>query len=164
MAALEATDSGGVSAAQRELQELEDAFSTALQEHAAVLSPSGVLVLQAAVYDLFELLLMCEQVVGAASQASISSAAEAAHMVLARLGRCLAICSCVARGSELHVYLASRMLHHAVQFRGAGSPQAEAAAALVEEAHLLRYGSALPPQLIMQLMEANKEVAEELLL
>jgi hypothetical protein len=56
------------------------------------------------------------------------------------------------------------MLHYAVQFRGAGSLQAEAAAALVQEAHLLRYGSQLSPQLMLSLMEANKAAAEELLL
>lgn len=64
----------------------------------------------------------------------------------------------------LQVYLASRMLQYAVQLRGPDSVQAEAAAAIVQEAHLLRYGDRLSSSLMLQIMEANKQAAEQLLL
>jgi hypothetical protein len=99
MEALEAGTS--LAAVHARLAALEAALSTALQDSMAVLSPSTALFLQAAVYDLYELLLFCEQL---GSEDLGESQPQAAHLALARLGRCLAIASCVARGSELQVH------------------------------------------------------------
>lgn len=166
MQAVEQQDGTSLNRVYKALLQQEDRLSAALQENLAALSPSAVLVLQAAVYDMYELLLFAEQLREgpSSSAAGSSSSAEVAHMTLARLGRCVAIANCVARGSELLVFLTSRMLQHAVDLRGADSVQAEAAAALVQEAHLLRYGSALSQPVLMGLMEANKEAAQDFLM
>lgn len=157
MQAVEQQDGNSLSKIQAALLQQEDRLTAALQEHLEALGPSAVLVLQAAVYDLYELLLFADQL-------SPGSGPEVAHRSLARLGRCTAIINCVARGSELHVYLTSRMLQHALHLRGSDSVQAEAAAALVQEAHLLRYGKSISQQVLMGLMEANKEAAQDFLM
>jgi hypothetical protein len=127
--AVEHQDQSNLAAVQAQLLSLETSLSAALQQHRAVLSDSAVLVLQAAVYDMYELLLFCEQLL---PQGNTS---EAKHAALACIGRCLAILNCVSKGAELHVYLASRLLQHAVDLRGPDSAQAEAAAQLFLEAH-----------------------------
>lgn len=148
---------------QAGLLQQEQLLAQQVQQHQAVLGQTSTLILQAAVYDLFELLLFCrEQLLGYSRSGSAGD--PAAHAVLTRLGRCLAILNCVTRGAELHVYVASRLLQHAVDHRGGDSVQAEAAAALFQEAHLLRYGSKLEEGLMLQLMEANKQAAEEFLM
>lgn len=157
MQAVEQQDASGLSTVHAALLQAEDELTAALQEHLAALGPSAVLVLQAAVYDLYELLLFADQL-------GPGSVPEVAHRSLARLGRCTAVVNCIARGSELHVYLTSRMLQHALDLRGADSAQAEAAAALVQEAHLLRYGKAISQQVLLGLMDANKQAAEDFLM
>lgn len=156
--AVEHQDHSGLAHVQSHLLHLEDSLSAQLQQHRPLLSDSAVLVLQAAVYDLYELLLFCEHLVPQGNQS------ELLHAVLGRLGRCIAILNCVSKGAELHVYLASRMLQYAVNLRGADSVQAEAAAQLFLDAHRIRYGSELDEELQVQLMEANKQVAEEFLM
>jgi len=157
MNAVEQEQSSSFSKVHAALLRQEDILSAALQQHLPSLGPSAVLVLQAAVYDLYELLLFADQLGPGSSQ-------EVAHRSLARLGRCVAITNCVARGSELHVYLASRLLQHAVDLRGSDSVQAEAAAALLQEAHLLRYGKNISQDLLLGLMEANKQAAHDFLM
>ncbi|WIA19949.1 hypothetical protein OEZ85_005832 [Tetradesmus obliquus] len=156
--AVEHQDQSNLAAVQAQLQTLEHFLSAALQQHRAVLSDSAVLVLQAAVYDLYELLLFCEQLLPQGNEA------ESKHAALACIGRCLAILNCVSKGAELHVFLASRLLQHAVDLRGPDSAQAEAAAQLFLEAHRMRYGSQLEQQVQLELMEANKQAAEEFLM
>jgi hypothetical protein len=127
--AVEHQDHSNLAAVQAQLQSLEHSLSASLQQHRAVLSDSAVLALQAAVYDLYELLLFCEQLLPQGNDS------ESKHAALACIGRCLAILNCVSKGAELHVYLASRLLQHAVDLRGPDSAQAEAAAQLFLEAH-----------------------------
>lgn len=162
MKAVEEEQSSSFSKVHSALLQQEDILSTALQQHLPSLGPSAVLVLQAAVYDLYELLLFADQLgPGSSLQPSWQ---EVAHRSLARLGRCVAITNCVARGSELHVYLASRLLQYAVDLRGSDSVQAEAAAALLQEAHLLRYGKDISQDLLLGLMDANKQAAHDFLM
>lgn len=157
MQAVEQQDGSALSQVHSALQQQEQQLTDALQLHLPALGPSAVLVLQAAVYDLYELLLFADQLGPGSSQ-------EVAHRSLARLGRCTAIVNCVARGSELHVFLTSRMLQHAVDLRGADSVAAEAAAALLQEAHLLRYGQVVSQEVLLGLMEANKQAAQDFLM
>lgn len=157
MKAVEEQDAGSFSQVHAALLQQEDLLNNALQQQLTALGPSAVLVLQAAVYDLYELLLFSDQMGPGSSQ-------EVAHRSLARLGRCTAVINCVARGSELHVFLTSRMLQHAVDLRGADSVQAEAAAALLQEAHMLRYGNQLSQEVLLGLMEANKQAAQDFLM
>jgi hypothetical protein len=157
MQAVEQQDGSSLSKVHAALLQQEDQLSAALQDNLAALGPSAVLVLQAAVYDLYELLLFADQL-------GPDSSTELAHRSLARLGRCVAVVNCVAPGSELHVYLTSRMLQHALDLRGADSVQAEAAAALLQEAHLLRYGKNISQRVLMGLMEANKQAAHDFLI
>eukprot|EP00879_Flechtneria_rotunda_P016441 GHRR01017205.1.p1 GENE.GHRR01017205.1~~GHRR01017205.1.p1 ORF type:complete len:287 (+),score=106.75 GHRR01017205.1:102-863(+) len=140
------------------LQQLEKQLTSQLQRYMRSSSKNAVLEVQSTVYDLYELLLFCEQLVG---QGNMS---EAANGIVARLGICLAITNRVSKGAELHIYLASRLLQYAINLRGADSVQAEAAAALCQEAYLLRYGDQLEAEVMLQLMEANKHIAEEFLL
>jgi hypothetical protein len=56
------------------------------------------------------------------------------------------------------------MLHHALDLRGADSVQAEAAAALVQEAHMLRYGKNISQHVLLGLIEANKQAAQDFLM
>lgn len=156
--AVEQQDQSQLARVYAGLQQQEFQLNQQLQDNITSLSDSAVVVLQAAVYDLFELLLFCEHLVGSGNES------ERLHNILARLGKCLAILNCVSRGAELHVYMASRLLQHAVNLRGNDSVQAEAAAQLFLEAFKLRYGSQLEHGLQMQLMEANKQVAEEFLM
>jgi hypothetical protein len=157
MQAVEQQDGSSLSKVHAALLQQEDQLSAALQDNLAALGPSAVLVLQAAVYDLYELLLFADQL-------GPGSSPEVAHRSLARLGRCIAVVNCVGRGSELHVYLTSRMLHHALDLRGADSVQAEAAAALVQEAHMLRYGKNISQHVLLGLIEANKQAAQDFLM
>jgi hypothetical protein len=157
MQAVEQQDSSSLSKVHTALLQQEDVLTSALQQHLPTLGPSAVLVLQAAVYDLYELLLFADQL-------GPGSESEVTHRAMSRLGRCIAIVNCVARGSELHVFLASRMVQHAVELRGGDSVQAEAAAALLQEAHLLRYGKSISQQVLLGLVEANKQAAQDFLM
>lgn len=157
MQAVEQQDSSSLSKVQTALLQQVGVLTTALQQHLPTLGPSAVLVLQASVYDLYELLLFAEQL-------GPGSDSEVTHRSLARLGTCTAIVNCVARGSELHVFLTSRMVQHAVDLRGSDSVQAEAAAALLQEAHLLRYGKNISQQVLLGLVEANKQAALDFLM
>jgi hypothetical protein len=157
MEAVEQQDGSSLSKVHAGLMQQEQQLSTALQDNLSTLGPSAILVLQAAVYDLYELLLFAEQL-------GPGSSPEVLHRSLARLGRCTSIMNCVARGSELHVYLTSRMLQHSVDLRGSGSVAAGAAAALLQEAHLLRYGKNISQPVLMGLMEANKQAAQDFLM
>lgn len=159
--AVEDQDVAALAAVQLSLMQHEQLLLQGLSQASPALSHSSKLILQAAVYDLFELLLFCEQLLGTQSGGNQS---EVAHAVLSRLGRCISIMSHVSKGAELHVYLASRMLQYAVDFRGSDSVQAEAAAALFQEAHMLRYGNQLEDGLLLKLMDANKQAAEEFLM
>jgi hypothetical protein len=159
--AVEDQDAAALAAVQLSLLQHEQLLLRALKHASPTLSHSSNLILQAAVYDLFELLLFCEQLLGTQSGGNQS---EVVHAVLSRLGRCLSILGHVSKGAELHVYLASRMLQYAVDFRGSDSVAAEAAAALFQEAHMLRYGNQIEDGMMLKLMDANKHAAEEFLM
>lgn len=155
--ALQQQDSTRLAGVQAALLQHEQQVARLLAAHDALLSRGAVRVLEASVYDLYELLLFCEQLLG-------GGGGEGGQALLARLGSCVAILGCVSRGAELHVYLGSRLLQHAAALRGAESPQATAAAGLLHEAVLLRYGGALSQGLMTRLVDANSAVAAELLM
>jgi hypothetical protein len=96
--------------------------------------------MHAALYDLYELLCAATQLAdgpGAGERASERGLAE-----LAALSKCLSLVDAVARGAELHVFLACALLERASALRGADSPQVGGAWRAWRRERLL---CALPP-------------------
>lgn len=113
--------------------------------------------LQAGLYDMYELLFMCQSLLGAGNES------ERLHGLLVALSDCFQPVSWVGRGDELHVFLACQLLRVSEQLRGADSGPAELARELLQSALRVRYGASLSPGFQQQLQEASQVLAEEFL-
>ncbi len=158
---MSASDQTGVAMVAAQLQLLSDQLDAALSE--ASLPAPLPQYLQASVYSLLELQHFCSTLTGSHDEAAQGAAKKPSHNVatLSALSRCLGIVDLVSRGAELHVFLASALLRHAADAHGADSAAAQAAAALVEHAHVARYGASLSDKTMLALMEANRTLSEE---
>ena len=121
----------------------------------------------ASVYDLLELMLFSNSIVGRNTAVAGGDDQDGMEQQLRTrlmiLGRCLSALTAVARGDELHVFVASEMLKGAIQLRGPEHEAAQAGLELLKEAQLARYGDKLEEGTLLALMQASKDLAEEFL-
>lgn len=121
--------------------------------------------LQAAVYEVYELLYFCKYVhEGDEDQddaASDSSGSSTQPLEL--LAHCYRILDAVSKGSELQIFLAWRLFDRLVQLGGVELEASQAAGLLLKMTQIARYGDKISENTSKQLTWANWHLAQDFL-
>lgn len=145
--ALERMDTVAIAAVRDELLQLSERLEQLLQQAGAAAEGLQLSWLRASAYDALNLANVCFEQLAAVQESKQQQEGgapvprEQLQAQEQNLGRMVAVVGDVAAGSDLHIFVASKRMNLVKQLYGEGSEQAAQAAADVQAAVQLRYGS-----------------------